>query len=111
VRLTVWDPVRMTANPVQIDLRELRAALTTVLDHIESTSGSVVALPVDYFWSIPAPDLYNVDARPTDLTIGQISDSWENLTRERRGDDSAVIGYASVWLGEVLAAVGHNLVG
>lgn len=98
---------RMTSDAMRIDLSELRSAFDTVVRHIESSEGTQVQLPVDYFWSVPSPDLYDVERNPP-LTIGQVSESWENLRRERDGDNSATIGFAAVWLSEVLRAIGHE---
>lgn len=100
----------MTSDAIRIDLSELRSAFDTVIRHIESTEGAQVQLPADFFWSVPTPEIYVVDRNPP-LTIGQISWSWENLRRERDGDDSATIGFAAVWLSEVLRAIGHETVG
>ncbi|MEO5535792.1 MAG: hypothetical protein ABIR17_11760 [Pseudolysinimonas sp.] len=100
----------MTTDAIQIELSQLRAAFDAVMRHIESTSGSIFELRADYFWSVPNPDRYAVEDQPT-LTIGQTSWSWENLQRERTGDDEETIGFAAVWIGEVLTAIGHAAVG
>ena len=95
---------------MRIDLSELRSAFDTAIRHLESTEGTQVQLAIDYFWSVPTPDLYAVERNPP-LTIGQISDSWQNLRREREGDDSATIGFSAVWLSDVLRAIGHETSG
>ena len=97
----------MTSDALQIDLTELRSAIDTVIRHIEAAEGTHVQLPVDYFWSVPSPDLYDVERNPP-LTIGQISESWDNLRRERNGNDDMTIGFAAVWLSDVLRAIGHE---
>jgi hypothetical protein len=42
------------------------------------------------------------------LTIGQLSESWDNLKRERQSNDESTIGYAAVWLADVLKAIGYT---
>jgi len=100
----------MTSDAIRIDLSELRSAFDTVIRHIKAAEGTQVHLAADYFWSVPSPDLYDVDRNPP-LTIGQVSESWDNLRRERDGNDDVTIGFAAVWLGEVLRAIGHQTKG
>lgn len=80
-----------------------------MLDHLEQQHGSTVAIPADYFWSVPAPEIYDVTASP-ELTIGQLSESWDNVTSEREGGDGDTISFALVWLGDVMKAIGHHTV-
>lgn len=90
-----------------IEIGELRRAIGRVLDHVEEQHGSEVAIPADYFWSVPAPGTYDVLASP-ELTIGQLSESWDNVKKEREGDGDDTISFALVWLGDVLKAIGHH---
>jgi len=97
----------MTGWPLQIPVAELRKLIEVALHHVENTAGDVVAVDKDYFWSIPPDELYDVYNRPTDLTIGQISECWENL-QPLLADDDRALGYDLVWLAEVLRAIGHT---
>lgn len=63
----------------------------------------------DHFWAIPAEQLYNVYASPQELTIGQLSESWANLT-DLIGDGLPPNSYALVWLPDVLRAIGLEVV-
>jgi hypothetical protein len=82
-----------------------------VLNHIEAaTNSSAVDLGEDYFWSILPAALYDVYDSPADLTIGHLSESWQN-TRDMLADPDHVIGYHLVWLSDVLRAIGHGAVG
>ena len=92
---------------IEIDTTELRRALNTLLDAIESRSGSSIAVPVDYFWSVPSPQVFDPKVQPSELTIGQVSWSWENLKALRSGDKEPIT-YSAVWLAEVLAAIGRS---
>ena len=100
----------MTSDAIRIDLAEMRSAFDTVIRHIEAAEGNQVELPVDYFWSVPPSDLYDVERDPP-LTIGQISESWNNLRHERDGNGDETIGLAAVWLSDVLRAIGHETSG
>ncbi|NYF09764.1 hypothetical protein HDC94_000920 [Leifsonia sp. AK011] len=71
--------------------------------HIESKTGPDVPLAVDYFWSVPGKDLFDVRCSP-ELTIGQAAESWDNLARQRTGNGDSTLVYNSVWLADVLRA-------
>ncbi|MDQ0893948.1 hypothetical protein [Agromyces ramosus] len=94
---------------LKIELSELRRAIDRVLDHVEEENGGTVTIPADYFWSVPASDIYDVSA-PPELTIGQLSESWDNLNEERAGMSKHTISFASVWLGDIMKAIGHHSV-
>lgn len=100
----------MTDWPLQIPIAELRRLLEVVLHHVEVTAGDVVAVDKDYFWSIPPDELYDVPNQPTDLTIGQVSECWENLQLLLADNDRA-LAYDLVWLAEVLRTIGHTYPG
>lgn len=95
---------------LKVDVAELRAALEVVVAHIEARQGPTLTIPDDYFWSVPYPEIYNPEQVPQ-LTMGQLDESWNNLACDRVGVDENTVGFAAVWLGEILTAVGHNSLG
>ncbi len=94
---------------IDISTRTLRTILNRLVDHLEVTDGERVLLEHDYFWSVPSPAIYNPYEQPNELTIGQLSESWANL--EQVLADDAEVAYAFVWLGDILRAVGHEVLG
>jgi hypothetical protein len=90
---------------LQISVTELRLVFDRILEHVEHGSGGTVVLREDHFYSLPAPNLYDMSSGPPEATIGQLTESWDNLT------SSPVVGLRSnwefVWLGDVLRAIGH----
>ncbi|MGW5919180.1 hypothetical protein ACWFPY_09300 [Nocardia fluminea] len=98
--------VLMTEWQLHVPLAELRRSVDLLMDHVEAaTDGDTIRLDQDYFWSIPQDALYDVDHTPADLTLGQLSWSWEHLT-DLLADPDRAIGYHLVWLSEVLRAIG-----
>ncbi|GAA5155824.1 hypothetical protein [Amycolatopsis dongchuanensis] len=89
---------------VEISLGTLRAAFEQVMTHFQETEGDVVRLKADYFWSIPDDDIYDVTRDPGKLTIGQITESYEQLV-SLVGDSDRRVTWEGVWLSEVLRAV------
>lgn len=88
----------------------LRESFEALMDHVESTQGELLELRSGYFWSIPSPEVYNVRETPSDLTIGQITESLDKL-RHQVDDPEGRIAWGLVWLGDILRTVGHELVG
>ncbi len=93
---------------VTVDLGALRAVASALLDHLAELEGSEVALEHDMFWSVDPAVLFNVYAQPEGLSIGQLSESWENL--RRMVDDDRPLAYGLVWLADVLRAIGLEIV-
>ncbi|MEO6086701.1 MAG: hypothetical protein ABIQ18_26665 [Umezawaea sp.] len=94
---------------VEIPLADVRRACELLIAHVERHGGSVT-VEHDYFWSVPLESAYDVDAEPADLTIGQVTESWEHV-RTMLDDESRTVGYGLVWLADVLRAVGHGTTG
>ncbi|WP_030245720.1 hypothetical protein [Streptomyces sp. NRRL S-350] len=98
----------MTGEPLYVSLAELRRSFDVLMRHVEAAeAGDAVALDKDYFWSIPSDELYDVTREPDDLTIGQLSESWQHL-RDLLADQDRALGYHLVWLADVLRAIGQN---
>lgn len=99
----------MTGEPLHVSLVELRRSFDVLLRHVEAAAASgEVALDKDYFWSIPADELYDVAKEPGNLTIGQLSESWQHV-RDLLADQDRALGYHLVWLADVLRAIGQGL--
>jgi hypothetical protein len=101
----------MTGEPLSVSVTELRRSVDVLLGHIEAQVGDgPVVLDTDYFWAVPAAELYDVAEAPGNLTIGQLSESWQHV-RDLLADQSHAVGYHLVWLADVLRAIGHGLPG
>lgn len=96
-------------EPLKFPIDEIRHVFSLVMDHLAAVEGKEIQLEKDHFWAIPAEQLYNVFASPQELTIGQLSESWTNLT-DLLGDGLPPNSYALVWLADVLRAIGLEVV-
>jgi hypothetical protein len=94
-------------NGFQIPVADLRLVFERILGHVEETNGDEITLREDYFYSLPAPGLYDVSNDPPEPTIGQLTESWENLTSTPSADRTT--NWEFVWLGDLLRAIGHLL--
>jgi hypothetical protein len=94
-------------NGLQIPVTDLRLVFDRILAHVEHVNGESVGLRKDYFYPLPAPDLYDVSSDPPEPTIGQLTESWDNLMSAMDADRT--LSWELVWLGYVLRAIGHLL--
>jgi hypothetical protein len=96
---------------VKIQLAELRQAINVLFDHLERTGRTEIEVTEDFYWNIPEKHLYSVYAPPpeSDLTIGQLSDDWNELTKIA-SSKSPPLAYALVWLSSILRYIGAKLV-
>ncbi|MGW6919435.1 hypothetical protein ACWGB8_37315 [Kitasatospora sp. NPDC054939] len=98
----------MTDEPLTISLAELRQAVDVLLRRVEAAAGGdVVALGAEYFWAVPPDEQYDVATPPGELTIGQLSESWQHL-RDLVAEPDRAVGYHLVWLADVLRAIGRD---
>lgn len=94
---------------VEIPVDTLRQAASILLDHLAAVEGPVVAIDKDMFWTISAEQRSNVYAEPSDFSVGQLSESLQNLGRIVE-DPSIATSYALVWLADVARAAGEAVV-
>lgn len=86
---------------VRVD--DLKRALSLLLDRVE-VAGGVVRIDREAFWSVPEAQAYDVYVEPTELTIGMVSESWEQVEAMLSDPDRAV-GHGLICLAEVLRAI------
>lgn len=95
-------------HDLTIQIPRLRKAFELIADYLAELEGTALSLSNDYFWSIPADELYNVYSRPTTMTIGQLSESWQHVEDMLEGKTS-VLSYHLIWLSDVLRAMTQDV--
>lgn len=95
---------------MRITTTELRAAAELLLAHLEKSGRGTLEVEQDFYWEIPPKERYDPYAQPQELSLGQLSDDWVEVSAIVRGEGQPV-GYALVWLASLLRAVGENNVG
>jgi hypothetical protein len=92
---------------MKIETGELRQVFDALMDHLDRTGQESIDLPWDFYWEIARESRYNPYSEPKAISLGQLSDDWDELLKVVDGDMPAV-GYAFVWLSSVLRAVGES---
>jgi hypothetical protein len=90
-----------------VNIEELRKIVATLLDVVGS-NGATVEFADDYYWDVPKDYRYKVYASPAELTVGQLSDDWNELRRIGRGEVDA-LPYALVWASSILRRIGEEV--
>jgi hypothetical protein len=91
---------------LQIPVEDLRRAAELLLEHVRSAHGEMIEIEHDMFWAIPPDALYDVYEKPAELTIGQLTESWDNVSGMVR-EEQPPLSYGLVWLSDVLRAIGY----
>jgi hypothetical protein len=74
---------------LEIDLRSLQTAVNAVPDHLlEDVRIEKVAIESseDFYWDCDAPERYDGSTKPTDLSVGRLSDDLDFTKLIRRGE-------------------------
>lgn len=58
----------------------------------------------DYYWDVASSDLYDVDNKPTNFYLQQLSFDWENLLRLKNKNEGPITNDLKI-LGAVLRAI------
>lgn len=99
----------MSEDDSTVSLETLRQVFNEALDNLEERVGHTVELDEDFFWSIPREALYDPYATPDpeQLTLGQLTSSWDSLKRMHANGDH-MNEYTLVWIAEILQALGQR---
>ncbi len=89
----------------RVDLDLLEATFSMLVARLRAAGGSTAILDADFYWSIPDDELFEVNSRPENLGIGQVTECLGWLEAIRTDQDGA-LPYHLVNLGDVLRAIG-----
>lgn len=95
---------------MRLEVSQLRAATELLFSHLEELGYDSIEISKDYYWDIEAPTRYDPYVRPTELTLGQLTDDWSEMEKILR-KESEPVAYALVWLSALLRIVGEEAVG
>jgi len=94
---------------VQIRVSELRLLTEILFTHLEELEKDEITISHDYYWAISDEERYNPYEKPSDLTIGQLTDDWQEL-QQILVSENEPISYALVWLSSILRCIGEDVV-
>lgn len=92
---------------MRVNTANLRRACEMLLTHLEATGQPEIEIAEDFYWAIPQNEAYTPYSTPSQLTMGQLSDDWNEIMAIVDGDKEP-LGYALVWLASVIRRVGEK---
>lgn len=92
---------------MRVTTANLRRACELLLTHLEATGRPEIEIAEDFYWKISQDEAYTPYSTPSQLTMGQLSDDWNELMAIVHGNKEP-IGYALVWLSSVIRRVGEK---
>jgi hypothetical protein len=95
---------------MKVSTEELRRVAMALLQHLDESGQKEFDIEDDFYWEIPADKRYLPYDRPKELTMGQLSDDWSEVTKIAEGRRPP-LAYALVWLAAVLRRVGEKATG
>ena len=89
-----------------LDLRELRAALSRVLDAAEARFGATIELGADHYWTLDPRRTFEPSVEPFGgLMAGQLSDDVDEMQRVATRADHVVIWHDLAHIVGILARI------
>lgn len=92
---------------MEIQISDLRQVCTLLFLHLEQQGHHSVEIPYDFYWNISSTERYDVYAPPSDFTIGQLTDDWNEL-KKMLDSQHEPLPYGFVWLSAILRAIGET---
>jgi hypothetical protein len=87
---------------------QLEAAMQRALSALKEIPPEQLEMKHDFYWDIGFKDQFNLMKNPSDLTVGQLSNDVERLTRIAEDEGMFVFEHLH-WLGMVLSYYGRTL--
>ena len=94
---------------IVVPVDTLRRAAEVLLDRLEDVAGTEVVIQQDMFWIIQPEQRFDLYVEPTEFTIGQLSESLDNVRRILEEPDLA-ISFGLVWLADLLRVAGETVI-
>lgn len=95
---------------MRITTKELHAATSALLQHLEEIGQKEFEIDEDYYWFVPESEVYAPYQTPKDLTLGQLSHDVKEIVALAHGQREP-LGYVLVWLAAVMRRVGEKSAG
>jgi len=88
---------------MKINIEELEKLTLLLLSRLRESSGVIIELNNDFYWDIPTDELYNPYEEPKNITLGQLSDDFNEVIRLSKSND--VIPYGVKRLSSIFRAI------
>ena len=90
-----------------LDVDTLEKATQKLFSHLREKGISEVELKSDFYWEVSKDQRYDPYNDPTEKSLGQLSDDWEEVQKVASGQRET-IGYVFVWLAALYRYIGEE---
>jgi hypothetical protein len=91
---------------MSIDIATLEKATLAIFQHLKESGVHSIEFEHDFYWDIDKQQRYNPYQQPTQMSLGQLIDDWNEIEKIALGDKEA-IGFAFVWMASLYRYVGE----
>jgi hypothetical protein len=88
---------------MKIDVRKLEEIAALLFKRFKDRNGNEFVLDSDYYWDISSEEIYCPYENPKNMTLGQLSDDFVEISRLLEGEDP--ISYDFKRLASILVAL------
>ncbi|MDU0370977.1 hypothetical protein ACFPAF_11275 [Hymenobacter endophyticus] len=98
----------MNGYPTTVSIAELEQILSRALESLKQQYGPQGHIPLtqDFYWDIPADQLYVVEEEPSELTIGQLSEDSQIVKDSHNGE--LLLGFDLLKASHLLRYISHT---
>ena len=93
---------------MKININELQQCLSQLLSNLKESKGENIELSKDFYWDISSDELYNPYEQPKELSLGQLSDDWQEIKRLVDNNSSNSIPYDLIRISNILRALSNE---
>ena len=98
----------MENDIMKINIDELEDCLSQLLSKLKESKGLNIELTNDFYWDIHSDELYNPYVQPKELSLGQLSDDWQEIKRLVGNNSSNSIPYDIIRITNILKALSNE---
>lgn len=94
---------------MDIKISDIEKAFLLTMNHLKADGLTSISIDDDYYWKIPQENQYDPYVKPDNLTIGQLSEDWEWLSKVINGECEP-LAYTLVYLSAIIKRIGEKRV-
>ena len=92
---------------MKINIDDISKIITLLLLNLKNSKGKEIELKTDFYWDISSIQQYNPYNEPTDISLGQLSDDLNEISRLLKSNGE-VIPYDLKRAAEILKALSYE---
>ena len=75
---------------MKVNLDEISKLVMILISNLKESKGTEIEINNDYYWDISSDQLYNPYDNPTNMSLGQLSDDLNEISRLFKSKEEAI---------------------